>query len=263
MTSTPDWAGDLKARIAELLPAVAASGSFAFSGAADGTWFTLTDAEGTSVTFEWDPASDGVTAGRTAIVPSPLTLQGAADTARAVINASALRMTAAAPTVVGAGFIMTITQDDAGAAGNTAIASSGQATGSFSGGLDVRFPAADTFIGKELLVGGAYADGRAVAERALFIKLVDDVPLDYDEAGSVREPTFQLKHRADRTVDGDAAAALLRMTQLFDRMRSVSPRSFTGAVSGREYVEAWPRTGPRLLEEHYVVMDVTVALDDP
>lgn len=144
------------------------------------------------------------------------------------------------------------------------------ATPDFAGDLKARivaltpteFPAVDIHIGKEQNVGGAL-EGGVVGERALFIKLVDDIPEDYDTSGSVRVPTFQLKHRADRTQDPNGTAALARMATLFDAMRTANPRAFTGGVSGRTYVEVWPRTGPRLLEEHYVVMDVTLALDDP
>ena len=118
--------------------------------------------------------------------------------------------------------------------------------------LPAEFPAARVFSDAEESVGAA------VDEHATFVKFSDQVADDYDGNGAVRVRTYQVKHRFDRTPDRKGAAALARMAKLYDTLHKLGP--WTG-TSGTDYIDIEARTFPRLLEETYVVMDVSVWLD--
>lgn len=110
-------------------------------GVLEGWYITLTDAAGTSATFEIDLSEDGVTSGRTAVVPAAPTMLDIATALMNAINASALAMTASGaddPAVNR--FTVAVTQDTEGVDGNTTITTGGGTSisfsGSFSGGID-------------------------------------------------------------------------------------------------------------------------------
>jgi hypothetical protein len=114
------------------------------------------------------------------------------------------------------------------------------------------FPPARLSIGGEPPVGGKFA------EEHTSIRFIDDVPQDYDAVGAVHGFTCQIKHRWDRAKDPEGIDAEARMRRLYEALRMYG--AWTG-VSGATYMDILCRTFPRMVEEHYVFMDVTIDSD--
>ena len=112
---------------------------------ADATTLILTDADGTTVTFEMDEAGNGVGAGNVAVNPSDTSsdLTGLTTQFEAKINASALKITADGTTTAGT---LVLTQDIKGEVGNTQIRGTLSST-AFNPNLDLGNPANVRFEG--------------------------------------------------------------------------------------------------------------------
>lgn len=115
--------------------------------------------------------------------------------------------------------------------------------------LPTDFPADRVFVGKERPVGGE------VLEEATWLRFVDEVPEHYDATGSIRAFTVQVKHRFNKQADREGAAAHARMWLLFDAANKLG--QWTGA-SAAVYLDLVARSSPAMVEDQYVVMDLTV-----
>ncbi len=98
---------------------------------ADGQTFTLTDATGQSITFEFDTVPDGVGGGNTAVdISADVTADNVRDRIISAVNGvgAGLRITAS----IGGAGLVTLTQDDGGTRGNTSIGTTGGPPGTFT-----------------------------------------------------------------------------------------------------------------------------------
>jgi hypothetical protein len=117
-----------------------------------------------------------------------------------------------------------------------------------AGGFGADFPDAQVAVDAEDRPGGLVAEG------CTRVKFSDEAREQFDVDALVRAQTFQVKKRANLTLDPKAAAAKAAMIKLHDAANLIG--AWTGA-SGTVYVDLVARTFPRILEENYVVMDLT------
>ena len=156
----------------------AASATWTFTDKAnEQTTITITDYEGTSVTFEIDNDANGAAAGNTAMDPATNNAAGMGDIMASAVNASVLKITA---TSDGAGLV-TLTQNGGGSVGNKAITLSNRSNwdancstnvpSAFTGGLDAIEPSA-------FFVSGSRREGSSLTAMSSSYKQILDEGYD-------------------------------------------------------------------------------------